>query len=177
MTRTSVRRLRRLLLAVHLTASVGWVGAALAYLPLSVTAGRSTEPETVRAMWVSMEVLGWSALVPLAVAAFLSGIVLALASPWGLLRHWWVVVSLVATFVLGLVLVLHMPEVSASAERARTAAPTEVLALGGDTVHAGVGLALLLAVLALNVAKPRGLTRYGWRKSSTARFSSTGKGL
>ncbi|HSX67409.1 DUF2269 domain-containing protein [Nocardioides sp.] len=169
MTRTSVRRLRRLLLAVHLTASVGWVGAVLAYLPLSVTAGRSAEPETIRAMWVAMDLLGWSVLVPLALAAFVSGVVLALASPWGLFRYWWVVVSLGATFALGLVLVLHMPEVSASAARARTAAPAELRALDGDTVHAGVGLALLLAVLGLNVVKPRGLTRYGWRRQQVAR--------
>ena len=36
--------------------------------------------------------------------------------------------------------------------------------LGGDLFHPGVGLVLLLGILALNVYKPRGLTPYGWRK-------------
>jgi hypothetical protein len=164
MSRRTVRRLRRLLLGVHLVASVGWVGAAIAYLPLSVTAAGSDDPVTVRSMWVAMEVLGWWALVPLAVAAFGSGVALALASPWGLFRHWWVVVSLVATFVLALVLVLHMPSVSTSADRAQAAGGADLLALGGDTIHAGVGLVLLLAVMTLNIVKPSGLTRYGWRR-------------
>jgi len=37
-------------------------------------------------------------------------------------------------------------------------------AFGGDLLHPGVGLLVLLVITTLNVYKPRGLTRYGWRK-------------
>jgi hypothetical protein len=37
-------------------------------------------------------------------------------------------------------------------------------ALGGDLLHPGLGLVVLLAIQVLNVYKPLGMTRYGWRK-------------
>lgn len=51
----------------------------------------------------------------------MTGVALALVTPWGLFRHYWVVVSLVATAVLSLVLVLHLPDVSRRADVARRA--------------------------------------------------------
>jgi hypothetical protein len=36
--------------------------------------------------------------------------------------------------------------------------------LGGELLHAGVGLLVLLVIQVLNVYKPRGMTPYGWRK-------------
>jgi hypothetical protein len=39
----------------------------------------------------------------------------------------------------------------------------DVTALGGDLFHSVGGLAVLTVPLALNVAKPRGLKRRGWR--------------
>jgi hypothetical protein len=55
-----------------------------------------------------------------------------------------------------------------SAELARAA---DVVHLGawGDLVHPGLGLVVLLVITGLNVYKPRGLTRYGWRKQQEQR--------
>jgi hypothetical protein len=39
----------------------------------------------------------------------------------------------------------------------------------GDLFHPGVGLLVLLVITVLNVYKPRGMTRYGWRKQQEAR--------
>jgi uncharacterized membrane protein len=159
----------RLLLAVHLTSSVGWVGAVIAYLALAFAVPASADPETIRAAWIGMELIGWFAVVPLAGSTLVTGIALALATPWGLLRHYWVVISLVATAVLTLVLVLHMPDVSHRSDVARAATAEELAALGSDIPHALVGLILLVGILVLNVYKPRGLTRYGWRRQQAAR--------
>ena len=46
--------------------------------------------------------------------------------------------------------------------------------LGGELFHAGGGLLVLLVVQVLNVYKPRGLTRYGWRKQQEETRGSTG---
>jgi hypothetical protein len=72
--------------------------------------------------------------------------------------------SLALTVLCTVVLVLHMPTVSAMANMARTAEGADLRALGGDLFHPGVGLLLLLAIAVLNVYKPAGLTPYGWRK-------------
>jgi hypothetical protein len=161
--------LRKLMLTVHLTFSVGWIGAVVAYLALGVSAVTSEDAQTVRAVWIAMELTGWLVIVPLAVAALLTGLVMSLGTPWGLFRHYWVVFTLVLTVFATTILLLHMPTVSSIAGVARTAAAADLVGgFGGDLFHAGVGLMVLLLITVLNVYKPRGVTRYGWRKQHEA---------
>ena len=112
---------RKLVLTVHLTCSVGWIGAVVAYLALGAAAATSQDAPTVRAAWVGMEVVGWSAVLPLALAALLTGLVISLGTPWGLFRHYWVLISLGLTVLATAVLLLHLPDVSALADVAREA--------------------------------------------------------
>lgn len=156
--------LRKAALSLHLTVSVGWIGTVVAYLVLGVTAVNATDDATVRAAWVGMEVTGWYAIVPLAVASLVTGIVMALGTRWGLFRHYWVIISLVLTSIAVLVLILHMPTVSTTAAVARNASGPELDTLGGDLTHPAIGLVVLLTVQVLNLYKPRGLTRYGARR-------------
>lgn len=154
--------LRRAALTVHVACSVGWLGAALAYVTLNVPALASTDEATVRAAYLMMEPVAWYAVTPLAVASLVTGIIQSLGTPWGLLRHYWVLISLGVTVFASLILVLHLPAVSELADRAATPG-TDVFALGGDLAHSLGGLLLLLVPLVLNIYKPRGLTRRGWR--------------
>src|ERR671931_1101198 len=153
--------LRKIVLTVHLTSSLGWIGAVVASLALGLAAVTSRDAQTVRAAWTAMELTGWWAIVPLAIAALLTGLVMSLGTHWGLFRHYWVLISLALTVLCAVVLVLHMPSVSALANIARTAEGADLRALGGDLSHPGVGLLLLLAIAVLNVYKPAGLTPYG----------------
>lgn len=157
-------RVRKAALAVHLTASVGWIGGVIGYLVLGVWAVLSDETASTRAAWLAMEVLGWYAIVPVAVTSLLTGLVMALGTKWGLFRHYWVVVSFVLTVFCTVILLLHMPSVSASAHVAQEADEAALEALGGDLAHPGVGLVILLFIQVLNIYKPQGLTRYRWRK-------------
>jgi len=161
--------LRKLTLAVHLAGSVGWVGAAVAYLALGIAAATSESAETIRASWIAMELMGWWVLVPLAIFSIVSGIVISIGTPWGLFRYYWVIVTLVLTVFSTLVLLLHMPDVSSTADLARRTEPSAAHGLGGDILHPAIGLIVLLAITGLNVYKPRGLTHYGWRKQQEAR--------
>jgi hypothetical protein len=155
---------RKAALTVHLTCSVGWVGAVVAYLALGLSATTTQDVQSARAAWVAMEVTGWYAVVPLALAALVTGIVMSLGTQWGLFRHYWVVISLALTVFSVAVLLPHMRTVSAQADVARRADAADVFRLGGDLVHPSIGLVVLLVIMVLNVYKPRGLTPYGWRK-------------
>jgi hypothetical protein len=163
--------LRKFALTVHLAVSVGWIGAVAAYLALGVAAATGRDAQTVRAAWIAMELTGWFVIVPLAFAALLTGLVMSLGTPWGLFRHYWVLITLVLTVFSTLILLLHMPDVSATADVARAADGDTLgeLELGGDLFHAGGGLVVLLVITVLNVYKPRGLTPYGWRKQHEQR--------
>jgi hypothetical protein len=167
-------QVRKAALTVHLVCSVGWIGAALAYLALGLAATVSVDAGTIRAVWVALEIVGWAVVVPFAVAALLTGVVVALASPWGLLQHWWVLISLVLTTFAAAVTVLHMPTVSATAHRAAIAGPDELASLGGDLFHPSAGLALLLVITVLNVYKPRGRIRPRARRRNTDPLTLSG---
>ena len=161
--------LRKLPLTVHLVVSLGWIGAVVVYLALGVSAMTSQDAQTVRAAWIAMEVTGWFVIVPLAVAALLTGLVMALGTPWGLFRHFWVLITLVLTILATVVLLLHLPTVTSLAGQARSVDEAQLGGLGGDLLHPGLGLVVLVVITALNVYKPRGLTRYGWRKRQERR--------
>jgi hypothetical protein len=170
--------LRKFALATHLAFSVGWIGAVGAYLALSVAAATTRDAQTLRSAWIGMELTGWYAIVPLALASLLTGLVMALGTKWGLFRHYWVVISLVLTVLAAVVLLLHMPDVSVLAEAAREAEGAGFARPGkhlytrlddGDLLHPALGLAVLLVIQVLNVYKPQGLTRYGQRKQDEDR--------
>ncbi len=157
-------RLRKFALSAHLTFSVGWIGAVLAYLALGVGAVISQDVQPVRAAWTAMELTGWYVIVPLAIASLFTGLVMALATKWGLFRHYWVLISLALTVFATVILLLHMPTVSSMADAAQDAEGASLEMLGGDLLHPGIGLVILLVIQFLNLYKPPGLTRYGWRK-------------
>lgn len=155
---------RKAALAAHLTVAVGWIGAVIAYLTLGLWAVSTTDGESIRAAWAAMDIIGWYAIVPLAVTSLATGLWMALGTRWGLFRHYWVIISLILTLIAVLVLLLHMPDVSATAQFAASASTDQLADLGGDLPHPATGLALLLVVQTLNLYKPTGLTRYGKRR-------------
>lgn len=169
---TMTPSLRKFALTVHLTFSVGWIGAVFAYLGLGVAAVTSQDMQTVRATWIAMELTGWYVIVPLAFASLLTGLVMSLGTQWGLFRHYWVLFSLVLTIFATIILLLHMPTVSFLADVAAEADNANLRRLGGDLLHPGIGLLVLLVIQVLNVYKPRGLTPYGWRKQHEQRTVS-----
>jgi len=177
--------LRKLALAVHLAVSVGWVGAVAAYLALDLTVVTSPDADTVRAAWIAMGAIVSWVIVPLAVAALLTGLVMSLGTRWGLFRHWWVLISLLLTVLATLVLLSEAAHISRVAEIAldpTDRSPHDLRPLGvggrGTLLHSVGGLVVLLVIMVLNVYKPQGMTRYGWRKSleERARAQRAGAG-
>jgi ABC-type anion transport system duplicated permease subunit len=76
--------LRKFALSVHITLSVGWIGAVGAYIALDVAAASSQDMQTLRAAYLAMESIARYVIVPLAFAALLTGLVMSLGTKWGL---------------------------------------------------------------------------------------------
>ena len=161
--------LRKFALTAHITFSVGWIGAVVAFLALVVAGMTSQGAPMVRAAWIAMELTGSFAIVPLALASLLSGLVMSLGTRWGLFRHYWTLLSLVLTILATVILLLNMQTVSffagIAAETGRADVGELRGGLPGELLHAGVGLLVLL----VNVYKPRGMTAYGDRKQDEQR--------
>ena len=171
--------MRKVVLSLHLLASVGWIGVCLAYVVLGLAVRRSDDATFVVTAWDVMELLVRWVLVPLAVAAFCSGVALALVTRWGLLRHYWVIFALIGTAVAALVLIDHVGYVSGTAANVQTMADAGAGAAelvdhyGADLFHSSLGLGLLVLIFLLNVYKPRGVTRRGWRQRQAAAAKSS----
>jgi len=156
---TMTSRLRKFALTSHVTVSVGWLGAVVAYLALRIAGLTSKNTEMARAAYLAMELIGWMVIVPFSLAAVLSGIVQSLGTEWGLFRHYWVLAKLLLTVPATIVLLLHMPVVSRMSGIA-AATTLSIADFGGlrvqVVVHAVGGLAVLLATTALSEYKPWG---------------------
>lgn len=166
---------RKLALTAHIVASLGWIGAVAAFIVLDVTTVFRDDVAVLRAAYIGMDLLTTYALVPLAFAAFVSGVIMSLGTKWGLFRHWWVVITLVLTAAATMVLLVQVPLIGHRADMAANPATpdSELRGLGNLLLHSIGGTVVLLVITVLNVYKPRGLTRYGWRKQQQETASAT----
>lgn len=159
--------LRKFALTAHVTFSVGWLGAVAAFLVLAIAGLSSRDAQMVRAAYLAMEQIAWFVIVPLAFASLLTGLVQSLGTHWGLFRNYWVLVKFVVTVLATIVLLLQMESISyvagVAAENTLAGADLREARLS-LVVHSGGGLLALLVPMVLSVYKPRGMTRYGWRK-------------
>lgn len=165
-------RLRKVMLTFHVACSVGLLGAVASFLALAIAGLNSQEVQTIRSAYVAMELTAWYVIIPLVLGAFVTGLVQALGTNWGLFRHFWVLAKLMLTLFVGIVLSLQMEGIghmAAVASKGALAAADLVGLRTSLVVHAGGGLLVLLVPLALSLYKPRGVTRYGWRKQHERR--------
>src|SRR5215207_3299424 len=169
-------RLRKFALASHITLAVGWIGAVAGYIALDVAAATSQNVQTLRAAYLAMELIAWYVIVPLALASLLSGLIMSVGTKWGLFRHYWVLISLLLTVIATVVLLVETQTISYFADVATdpTTSGDDLRALGNTLVHSVGGTVMLLVILVLNVYKPRGMTRYGWRKQDQQRKEESG---
>ncbi|WP_219465515.1 hypothetical protein [Nonomuraea rhizosphaerae] len=153
--------LRKLVLTAHITASTGWLGAVLVFLALAVIGVTSPDSATVRAVYRVMEPAAWYALVPLAVASLITGLVQSLGGAWGLVRHYWVLFKLLIN-VGALAVLLMYTATLGSLARLAAAADADMRVLRGPSavIHSSLALVLLLLATVLAVYKPRGRTPY-----------------
>ncbi|MDP1846568.1 MAG: hypothetical protein Q8K79_02160 [Solirubrobacteraceae bacterium] len=174
---SSQPRLRKFALTAHVVSSVGWLGAVVVFLALSVVGLTAQDPAVVRAAYVAMESIGWLVLVPLSVASLLSGLVQSLGTKWGLFVHYWVVMKLAITVVATIVLLLYMQTLEhlagVAAQSPVAAGDLDGLRSASPLLHSGVALLLLLVAATLSVFKPSGMTRYGQRKQHARRATSS----
>lgn len=166
-------RLRKFALTAHVTTTVGWLGAVVVFLALAIVGLTSQDAQTVRGAYLVMEPTAWLVLVPLAFASLLTGMVQALGTTWGLFRHYWVLFKLLMALFITIVLLIYMETFSAMAGVAVD--PSADLALvrnASPMLHAALAVLVLLVATVLAVYKPRGMTRYGWRKQHEQRALS-----
>lgn len=159
--------LRKFALTAHVIVSVSWAGAVAAFLALAVAGIVSRDIQLVRGSYLAMDLTYRIVVIPLGLASLGTGLVSSLATEWGLVRHYWVLVKLVLSIPAAILMLVHVEPV------ARMAGATAATMLSSDdlsglrmqlVLYAGAALLVLLVATALSTYKPRGRTGYGARK-------------
>lgn len=152
---------RTLALTVHVVASVAFPGAVACFLALALV-GLAADQTGAQAIYGAMDLITRLVIVPLCVISLLSGIVSSLATPWGLVRYWWIVVKLVVTLFSTAILIVHLRPIALMAQTMPAAHTTQTqIQLAAA---AGAAIAALVFMTVLSIYKPRGLTPYGGRR-------------
>jgi uncharacterized membrane protein len=152
-------RTRKLLLLFHIISSMTWLGVDVGLLALSLTGYLSDDPVTVRAVYLSMNVLAFTVVIPVSLLALVTGVVLGLGTKWGLVRYHWVLVKLVITLItVGLTLFLLRPGLQQAAADIRV---SPVLPDGGTGLLFPpiVSLTCYVFMTVISIYKPWGRTR------------------
>lgn len=161
----TVRYPRKTLLVVHIGTSVGFMGAVAVFLCLAVVGLLAGNHASANAFYAVMRTITWWVIVPLAFASIAVGVLQAALSPWGLVRHYWVVVKLAMTALITAVLMIQTPSIDALGLIAASpeAMMGDIGARYSVLVHSGAGMIAITVVLVLSIVKPRGLT--GWARN------------
>jgi hypothetical protein len=173
------RNLRKLSLVIHVGTSVGLLGAIASFLVLALLGLYGMNEDITKAAYLSMDKLARVVIIPCALLSLLIGIVQALGTRWGLIKHYWVVTKLALTASATTILLMKSRLISHAANLAQ-AEPLPLIELRSAgielAVHAAAGLLVLVIPLVLSIYKPFGLTPYGFRMqqiNTSARRMST----
>ncbi|MFE6610979.1 PDR/VanB family oxidoreductase [Amycolatopsis sp. NPDC057786] len=154
-------RSRKIWLVLHIGVSVGWLGLSLGMLTLALIGLLAGTHVARHSAYEIFHIFDLVIVIPSVVLTIITGLVLSLGTPWGLVKHRWVL----AKFLIS----LSIPAAAAVESRwvtelvARTEDPAArpgALGVALVITVGGFALSLWVAVI-LSVLKPWGRTRWG----------------
>ena len=176
---------RKFILATHIAFSVGWFGAVATFVALNIVGINSSDNKIIGSSYIAMNLIAWYIILPFCIVSFLTGLIQAIFTQWGLFKHYWIIAKLVLTTGCTLLLIVHMQSISEGAILASSAElPFITLKTLGTTLFfkAAAALIVLLLIIAISIYKPWGkvlLTRsnesVGSRGTIITLFSKKGK--
>jgi len=84
--RPARKPVRQWLLLLHVVLSVGWLGARAGNLVIAVDAARTASPDVRRVCYELVDRLDFALVIPLAFRSLASGVLISVATKWGLVR-------------------------------------------------------------------------------------------
>lgn len=91
---------RNWLLSLHIAVSGLWFGGALCSVALALSIGLLNPGDAIHGINLARNVMGQYIIVPAAVFAVITGVLLCSFTPWGFFKHYWVMAKQIATLLL-----------------------------------------------------------------------------
>lgn len=151
--------LRKFVFTSHITFSVGWLGAVAVFFALAIAGLNSQNADVVRSACLAMDLSAWFVILPFCLTSLVTGVIQAAGTPWGLYKHYWIIVKLFLTLAGTLLLLLHLKPISDLA--GLVAAPSFSGAQASwlrlkMVADSGLAVLLLVAITTISVYKPWG---------------------
>jgi hypothetical protein len=156
------RRLRRTTLVVHLVSAGTWIGidVVVAVLVLAGRFGGDAATRGIAYQALSL-FIAWPMLIS-GLICLVSGVILGIGTPWGLIRYWWVAVKLAINVVLCILIIFvlqpGMADIGAYGRDLAAGVPTHS-SVSTLFFPPAVSLTALSLATLLSVFKPWGRTR------------------
>lgn len=169
--------LRKFWLTLHVGFSVSWLGMSAAMTGLSLIGLLTHDLELRRAAYAIMHLFDLTLIIPLVLLSLITGLIVALGTPWGLFHYWWVVVKLVISLgIVGFAAAQENFWVRGLAEQTARQPASQVDALARALVICMVSffVALWIATI-LSIYKPWGRTAWGERQHTKRKAKAQGK--
>lgn len=148
---------RKLLLTIHVIATVSVFGTDLVLLLLGLASLGGADPQTI---YPAAYLVAARLVAPLAVISLGTGLLLGILTPWGLFSYWWVTIKLAITTVLTAVVLLVLVPRLGTAANAAIGPASHVLTSAERlplAIAPAIASTLLLLAVVLAIFKP------GWR--------------
>ena len=158
---------RKFILATHVMFSVGWFGAVATFVVLNIVGVNSSDSKIISSSYIAMNLIAWYIILPFCIASFLTGLIQAIFTQWGLFKHYWIIVKLVLTTGCTLLLIVHMQSISEGALLASSAElPFVALKALGTTLFfkAVAALIVLSFIITISIYKPWGKVSFTKQK-------------
>jgi hypothetical protein len=159
------KRVRQVIVFLHVVVSLGWMGAGMANVVLAMTAGYAADAAVRRVCYQMIGRVDTFIVIPGAFGALVSGIVLALVTPWGLVRYWWVLSKLALTMVVIGYSTVGLGVWVETSIAATTAEAVESPVAGPLAYGTLPNIVAFLFMTWVSVAKPWGTTPWSARRS------------
>lgn len=169
------RTSRKVWLTLHIGIGVGWLGVGLGMLTLSIVGMTTDRHEMRHHAYVLIETFDYALAIPSVFLTIITGAVVAFGTPWGLIKHRWVLTKLIIALSLPVLATFEGAWADILVER--TEDPTAEPGWTGVQLIAILTLFLLLLWTAtiLSVFKPGGRTRWGRREKPRRRENPQGR--
>ncbi|WP_444947373.1 hypothetical protein [Micromonospora ureilytica] len=155
------RTRRKVWLTLHVGIGVGWLGISTGMLLLAIIGATADSHELQHGAYLLLSKFEILLAIPSVFLTIITGVVMSLGTPWGLLKHTWVLVKLVIALVLPFLAFFEGPWIeeleARSAPNLIETGTTGMLLIGAM----GLFAALLWTATILSVFKPWGRTRWG----------------
>ncbi|GAB4006516.1 hypothetical protein GCM10029992_57470 [Glycomyces albus] len=151
---------RRVLVACHVLASVGWLAYVTFVLVLAVYVYFADDPALAGEVWMAVKVFNDLGAGAVSLVVLGTGLALGLSTRWGLVRHWWVIAKLGAALavIAGGLLVLR-PSVAYLGDHLVAVGGTDPAAHLKLTVGVALAFVLLSFAAVVSYARPWGPVR------------------